>query len=54
MIYKTKNGVTGTPLKTWGVLRCSGWIVVPVPQVSLFLRARESKKKTVLSMNTLI
>ena len=31
---KSKNRVTGTPLKTWGVLRCSGWIAVPAPHVS--------------------
>ena len=33
--YKTKNRVTGTPLKTGGELKCSGRVAVPAPLVTL-------------------
>jgi len=32
--HKTKDGVTRTPLKTGGELRCSGRVVVPAPLVA--------------------
>jgi len=33
-IYKTKDRVTRTPLRTGGELRCSGGVAVPAPLVA--------------------
>ena len=33
--HKAKDGVTRTPLKTGGELRCSGRVIVPAPLVAL-------------------